>query len=154
MTWLNPWIVRQGAVSSIERGKPWHALTDMHATTFQIGRDWMRYRGSTLPIIPGDVAIIIGWKTDTGIEACFVVLPDEAKLFRPYRGWSGLVFGVAAIAVAAVYVTGGFVLSALTMMAIGTPLVFQFVAWREGYRLARSHLRRSRPAGHASRKWP
>ena len=154
MTWLNPWIVRQGAVSSIERGKPWHALTDMHATTFQIGGDWMRYRGSTLPIIPGDVAIVIGWKTDTGTEACFVVLPDEAKLFRPYRGWSGLVLGMAAIAVVALYLTSGFVLSALAMMAIGAPLVFQFVAWREGYRLARSYLQRSRLGQHASRQWP
>ena len=144
MRWLNPWIVRQGKVSSIERGKPWHALTDMHATAFQIGSEWMRYRGTTLPIIPGDRAIVIGWAVDPGVEDCFVVLPDEGKLFRPYRGWSGLVFGLMAIIVAAAYLAGGFLLSGLTMVVIGVPLIFQAVAWREGYRLAQRNLSRSR----------
>lgn len=140
MTWLNSWIVRQGTVSVVERGKPWHRLTDLHDTMFLIGSNWVRFRGPRVPFAPGDRVVLVGWRFDYGIEAGFVVLPDKGELFQPYRGGSMLVFGMFAFILAAVLLVNGFWGAGIVMAGLCSALVFHSLAWRSGYRLVRSYL--------------
>lgn len=140
MIWLNPWIVRKGAVTSIERGRPWHTLTDMHATAFQIGHQWFRYRGRSLPITDGDRVVVVGWKVGPGVEANFIVLPDENKLLRPFSGWSLYVFGAIALVIAGGLLAKLFLGAGIFMAAVASSLIFDAIAWREGYRLALRYL--------------
>lgn len=142
MIGLNPWVHRSGPVSSVELGAPVDLFSTQFVNRFRVASGPVLYIGKPLPLREGEHAVVVGWRRDGLLHACFVALPRRRAFFRPYSAVPGFIQGIVLLCLAGLVLAKVAVLLGLVLAGCAAALIFHAASWVEGERLARQLARR------------
>lgn len=140
MSWLNPWVSHAGIVSRVGVTRP-SLPGGPYTTRFRLDGHAVHYLGKPALLCDGDRAIVVGWRDQGELRACFLAVPAEGWFFRSHSSAISFVVGAAVLFLAASVIAKVAILPGLVLAGVAAMPIFNAFAWLDGERLMRRVVR-------------